>query len=143
MTLYAYRLKTDAEPPREYICAGESLLDALKRAEPKLEPGAVLEASRIGAVLDGVPQAARVTPSASGARAEGQRPRRGRTTRSSQLVAHLRTVGGESDLDRIQQALQVTRPNAQNTIAAAVKAGVVERIGKRTGRVRLVAVQGG
>ena len=59
-------------------------------------------------------------------------------TRAEQVVAALQQAGGEGHLAQIAEALGTSAANAKNAIVAALKQGGVERVGSRTGRVRLL-----
>ncbi len=71
--------------------------------------------------------------------AEPQVASRGRsgTTRAEQVVAFLREHDGEAHITEIAEALGTSALNARNCIAGAVKQGLVQRVGSRTGRVAL------
>ena len=58
-------------------------------------------------------------------------------SRGEQLVAALRARGGEAHITDPAGDLDTNRGNAENVVRAAAKAGLVERVGRRSGRVRL------
>lgn len=58
-------------------------------------------------------------------------------SRGEQLVAALRARGGEAHITELASDLDTNRGNAENVVRAAAKAGLVERVGRRTGRIRL------
>ena len=60
-------------------------------------------------------------------------------TRVEQLVALLTERGGQIHITEIAVALDTTRGNVDNVVRAAIKAGLVRRVGSRTGLVELVA----
>ena len=68
--------------------------------------------------------------------------RSGEPSRIDQLVILLRERGGEVHISEIVEALDTTRGNADAVIRVAAQRGLVERVGSRTGRVRLITSAG-
>ena len=64
-------------------------------------------------------------------------------TRVVQLVAWLHDRGGQVHINEIGRMLRTSAGNVQNVIAAAVKAGLVRRVGNRTGLVELATATSG
>ncbi len=61
-----------------------------------------------------------------------------RVTRADQLAALLGENEGQLHISEIATALGFNRANVQNTVVAALKQGLVRRVGSRTGLVALV-----
>ena len=59
-------------------------------------------------------------------------------TRAEQVVAFLHEHDGEAHITEIADALGTNAANAQNSVAAGVKQGLVRRVGSRSGRVALI-----
>jgi DNA-binding MarR family transcriptional regulator len=63
-------------------------------------------------------------------------PRQG--TRRDQLLAVLRQHGGPLHLDVVAAALEIKRGHANQVAREAIKTGLGERVGSRTGKIKLV-----
>ena len=100
-------------------------------AEPERVPAVVAPDADDGA-LDAV---------AGGEGAQKAQPRPHSGTRTEQLVELLAERGGELHITEIAEGLGTNRGNAGNVVTVALKAGRIERVGRRTGRVRLVTVE--
>ena len=64
-------------------------------------------------------------------------PIRRRGTRREQLLALLRQHGAPLHLDIVARALNIKRGHADEVARQAIKAGLVERVGSRTGKIEL------
>ena len=78
------------------------------------------------------PQSTRAAPTAPAVPGVG--------TRRDQLLALLREHGGPLHLEVVASALEIKRGHADELARQAIKAGLVERVGSRTGKVKLVEV---
>ncbi len=108
-------------------------------AAPRTEEPAPAAASAAPVARSRGPGRAKVAPTKAPAPPQAEaRAHAPHGQRQEQLRAFLVGHGGEGDIDDIMVALQVNRGNAKNVVVAGVKAGLVERIGERSGRCRLV-----
>ena len=78
-------------------------------------------------------------PKVSPATAPKKAKRSASPTRVDRLVAFLETRPGAVHATEIAEALATTRGNADSAMRAGVRAGLVRRVGSRTGLVQLVA----
>ena len=144
---YAYLVgaETSAEP-KEFVVVGASAVEAARHAQARVREiyGAEARLVRIELLAPALADAAPARPGASVApKAEETEPAKATHTsrsgtRVAQLVELLRAQRGKAHLREIAAGLETNNANAQNVIAAAVKRGVVRRVGKRTGVVELV-----
>lgn len=116
--------------PNDRIVGMEQLDQLLARPDAAREPTAVEE----DAPAPSPPPKASVQVKEAVAVGAGNR----RVTRRDQLLAVLRQHEGPVHLDLIARTLDITRGHADEVARGAVKAGLVERVGSRTGKVRLV-----
>lgn len=145
---YAYLVgaETSAEP-KEFVVVGASALEAARHAQARVRElhGDEARLVRIEllapALVDAAParREAAVAPKAVEPPPANATPAPRSGTRIDQLVLLLRAQGGKAHLREIAAGLDTNHANAQNVIAAAVKKGVVRRVGRRTGLVELVA----
>ncbi len=150
---FAYRVALGGAELEDFIITGRDIAEAAQRARASAErvwPGGAwwLQAiSYVGLALgEGREPVAKPSPASwavqlveSEQRAASSRLRG--ATRAEQLVGLLEDGGGEAHLDDLQGAFATSRANAQNIVRAGIDAGLVERVGSRTGRVRLVGVE--
>ena len=104
---------------------GELLAGAEDRSDPAPKP-----APPAPAELQAEPAAPQPVPSAPQAVLPG--------TRRDQLLEVLRQHGGPLHLDVVAVALDIKRGHADEIAKQAVNAGVVQRVGNRTGKIELV-----
>ena len=138
-----------------YVVAGRSMFEGAKHAQARIrelhgDQSSVIAIELLGPVLlrssnaprsVGGPEevAAPGSDNTAVASAPARRPRRG--TRTDQLLELLHQHEGQAHLRDIATAFDISVANAQNIVVAAVKKGVVERVGKRTGLVALSGAQ--
>jgi hypothetical protein len=142
---YAYRVVVDAGPPGFFVTFGADIADAAARAHAAagLPRGTaaprIVSIELIGEALLPPGPAPSATPRAAPLPRSAPTPLPALPgTRVEQLCDLLRARGGSADLDAVCEALSVHRENAQNVVRAGIAAGLVARIGRRTGRFRLI-----
>ncbi len=142
MMVESYAWMVDVEragDTRRFVVVGPSIVEAARHAQDSLAAREDGEARLVAierlapALLDDGAGAA-----AASADPPPQQPESTGLTRGEQLVAFLEAHGDRAHLHEIASALSTSTANAQNIIAAAVKKGLVERQGQRTGMVALV-----
>jgi hypothetical protein len=149
--LYAYIVHSDlAGERKEHIIVGPNLAAAAAEAHDRLQihvgPGARLD--RIEFLGEALGDGIMVPTAASAPRAPRKsQPRPARAapapksgdepTRTDQLVSLLEDNGGPVHLNEIADALGITRKNANSIVMRAGRAGLVRRVGDRSGRVEL------
>lgn len=160
-TLFAFRIWLEGSPGRSFVAVAADLVSAVATASAALQTrgeGRAITSIELLAPVVGMPRGLADAPSPlspstlskpsplprskrlKGPRAEGGRsPRR---TRVQQLVDLLVARGGEAHVSEIEVSLGVSNEHAQNVMRMACRAGLAERVGSRTGRVRLVGAAG-
>ncbi len=132
---HAYRVSLASPEPTEFIVQGPNVFEAVEYAAARIDVASIKTVELVGLMLNARGASGRADPARKPARPA--KNTKGRPTRREQVVQILRRKGGEAHLDDLQEALGTNRANVQNSVASAVKAGLVERVGRRTGRVRL------
>jgi|GEM_PF-3587924 len=141
---YAWLVDVErAAEVRRFVVVGASVVEAAQHAQE-----AIASSEGAGSRLIGIELLApALVDIAAPTEASARRPAptqldpvpagRAGSSRAEQLVSFLQQRGGRAHLRGIAEALSTSTANAQNVIAAAVKKGLVERAGQRTGLVVL------
>lgn len=140
--LYAWLVDVQrADEVRRFVVVGASVVEAARHAQEAIAAAEGAESRLVGiellapALLGAVAvEAASPPPQVN----ESQLSAPAGMSRGEQLVGFLRDRGGRAHLHEIAEGLSTSLANAQNVIAAAVKKGLAEREGQRTGIVVLV-----
>ena len=140
---HAYVVRPESPSSAPLVSWGANIAEAARRASAALGGERILELRLLGDLLpgartSGLTPVVGATESTKKSRASAPpESRTGTVTRAEQLAHLLIARGRPVHVDEIARALSINRANAQNVVRAAMKAGLVERIGRRSGRVRL------
>lgn len=140
---HAYVVRPESPSSAPLVSWGADIAEAARRASAALGGQRILELQLLGELLPGAGTSG--TSPSDGATEPAKKSRAsappkgftGTITRAEQLAHLLIARGRPVHVDEIARALSINRANAQNVVRAAMKAGLVERIGRRTGNVRL------
>lgn len=151
---HAYVVRPESPSSAPLVSWGTDIAEAARRASAALGGERILELQLLGELLPGagtsgpstsdgaLPTDGATEPTKKSRATAPPKGFTGTVTRAEQLAHLLIARGRPVHVDEIAQAMSINRANAQNVVRAAMKAGLVERIGRRTGKVRLAGNPG-